>query len=138
MKRLPIILLLFTTLFMSACGKLPMNGRLDGMWQLMSIAPDGDEEINTKESKLYYNVQLHLIGLQKGGQVEYLGRFTQTHDSLFVHDFLLNADNSIQATPEGLAPFGIYGTSERFGIEEISNKKMVLKSNKALLTFRKF
>lgn len=138
MKKLSF--LLFILLLISSCGKLPMNGQLDGMWQLMSIAPVGGEEIDTKKQQLYYNVQLELLALQRGGSVEYLGRFVQSSDSLIVYDFRvhISGDNSTQAVPGDLAPWGIQGTSERFGIEKLDGDKMVLRSGEALLSFRKF
>ncbi len=138
MKKLSF--LLFILLLISSCGKLPMNGQLDGMWQLMSIASATGEEIDTKKQQLYYNVQLELLALQRGGSVEYLGRFVHTSDSLIVSDFRvhISGDNSTQAVPGDLAPWGIEGISARFGIEKLDGDKMVLRSGKALLSFRKF
>lgn len=136
MKKLFILFTL--TLLMSSCGKYPINERLDGMWQLMTLTKNGQETINTKESRIYYNVQLHLFGLQKEGYVEYLGRFIQTTDSLIISDFVVSGNNSVKATEEDLVPFGIYDLSERFGIEKMTDKEMILRSDDALLTFRKF
>lgn len=140
MKKQTIFILLLL-LITASCGKLPMNGNLDGLWQLMSISPsDGSESIDTKGKRLYYAVQLELIGLQQDGSMEYLGRFTQSHDSLIVYDFRVNitGDNSSQASPGDLQKWGIEGTSERFGIEELTGDRMILRSQSTLLTFRKF
>lgn len=140
MKKLHILFTVFLLLFMSACGKFPMNGKLDGMWQLMSIVPNGKEIIDTKEQQLYYSVQLELLALQRVGGMHYLGRFIQTSDSLIVYDFrqFITGDNSTQAVSGDLAPWGIEGTSERFGIEKLNGDNMVLRSENVLLTFRKF
>lgn len=140
MKKLSILSLLSLFILLSSCGKLPMNGQLDGMWQLMHIAPTAGEEIDTKEQRLYYLVQLELLGLQRGGSVEYLGRFVQSSDSLIVYDFRvhISGDNSTQAVAGDLLPWGIKGTSAHFAIEKLDGKNMLLRSDEALLTFRKF
>lgn len=139
MKKQTIFFLL-TLLITASCGKLPINSRLDGMWQLINIATDGNESTETKEERLYYAVQLELIGLQKEGDMKYLGRFTQTNDSLIVYDFRLHisGDNSTQASSGDLKEWGIEGTTERFGIEELTTDKMILRSHSSKLTFRKF
>lgn len=140
MKKLQILFAVFFLLFLSACGKLPMNGQLDGMWQLMSITPHGKERVDTKEHRLYYSIQLELLALQRGGGMHYLGRFIQSPDSLVVYDFRLHVtgNNSTQAVSGDLVPWGIEGTSERFGIEKLDGDHMVLRSENVLLTFKKF
>lgn len=136
MKKLFILTLLIFTV--CSCGKVPMNGKLDGMWQLMQIEHADGTVNNIKESRLYYCIQLELLGLQSAGHIEFLGRFAYTEDSLFVNDFRLNSDNTMLAIPEQLSPYGINETAERFGIEQLTSDKMVLKSNTATLSFRKF
>ncbi|RGN50789.1 MULTISPECIES: lipocalin-like domain-containing protein [unclassified Bacteroides] len=138
MKKSIVLFALIVITCMSSCGKLPKNGRLDGMWQLMKIEKVGEDAIDTKEDRLFYSVQLDLLALQKVGIIEYLGRFTQTQDSLFVYDFRLKADNAVFATKEQLQVYGLNNTSERFGIEKLDDKKLILRSEKTLLTLRKF
>ena len=135
MKKLVIISLFILSI--CSCGKMPVNGKLDGMWQLMKIETRGSE-YDMKESRLYYNVQLELLGLQSAGYVGILGRFIQTNDSLFVYDFRSSKDNAIPADYGQLATFGIYNQQERFGIETLTHDKMVLRSATATLYFRKF
>ena len=136
MKKL-LILSLFIVMLCS-CGKTPINGKLDGMWQLIKIEKTDGTVTDTKEQRLYYNVQLELLGLQKDGYTEYLGRFNYTKDSLLVYDIRTSGDNTLTATPEQLLPYGINGTSDRFGIEALTHNKMVLRSSVAILSFRKF
>ena len=138
MKKSIVLFALIVITCMSSCGKLPKTGRLDGMWQLMKIEKVGEDAIDTKEDRLFYSVQLDLLALQKVGIIEYLGRFTQTQDSMFVYDFRLKADNAVFATKEQLQVYGLNNTSERFGIEKLDDKKLILRSEKTLLTLRKF
>jgi hypothetical protein len=57
------IYLLLSTVF--SCDKLPMNGDLDGMWQLMSVEMDG-EVSDVKSRKRYWSFQLHLVQFSRG------------------------------------------------------------------------
>ena len=108
------------------------------MWQLMSIDRTDGTYTDTKEKRIYYNVKLHLMQLRQQGGSTYLGRFTQTDDSLFIYNMVLDGNNAQAATLDDLSPFGLFDTYERFGIEKLTAQRMVLRSHNALLTFRKW
>ena len=137
MKKIVIALL---GLLCVTCAKAPINGDLDGFWQLAEIAYKKGTVTDTHNDVLFYSVQLKLIGLQKGGNNQYLGRFVQTEDSLFVYDFRLNitGDNSQKAAAGDLQAWGIPDTTERFAIEKLNGKEMILTSATASLSFRKW
>lgn len=136
MKR--YLTLLFIILLACSCRNTSINGHLDGMWQLMSIDRTDGTYTDTKEKRIYYNVKLHLMQLRQQGGSTYLGRFTQTDDSLFIYNMVLDGNNAQAATLDDLAPFGLFDTYERFGIEKLTAQRMVLRSRNALLTFRKW
>ena len=98
----------------------------------------GIDDTDTKEKRIYYNVKLHLMQLRQQGGSTYLGRFTQTDDSLFIYNMVLDGNNAQAATLDDLSPFGLFDTYERFGIEKLTAQRMVLRSRNALLTFRKW
>lgn len=147
MKRQYIYTLLFLLAIpFASCEKLPINGRLDGMWKLQKMT---DTHMNTKHPEgIFYSIQLNLIKLSKinnSGTPEktselYLGRFQYTPDSLILSDFhtWVYREEEIPATPEQLAPFGFTETDARFGIEKLSKEEMILKSKDFLLIFEKF
>ena len=60
----------------SSCDKAPINGKLDGRWQLMTIEYTNGkiEECN----RIYYSIQLHLVEISaKGGNGgTHIGRFS--------------------------------------------------------------
>ncbi|WP_365325733.1 lipocalin-like domain-containing protein [uncultured Parabacteroides sp.] len=115
-------------LFISACGKMPINGDLDGRWQIMKIEyASGEEE--TPE-RAYYSVALHTINLMQVGVSNQTGNMEYTGDSLFVTMPI--------STVEDLLPFGMNGTEQRFGVKELTSKHLVLQSDYARLEFRKF
>nr|WP_233587566.1 lipocalin-like domain-containing protein [Parabacteroides sp. AF18-52] len=126
MKRYMIAILLM--LIVGACGKMPINGDLDGRWQIMKIKyASGEEE--TPE-RAYYSVALHTINLMQVGVTSQTGNMEYTGDSLFVEMPISKIEN--------LLPFGMNGTEQRFGVKELTSKQLVLQSDYARLEFRKF
>ena len=126
MKRYMIAILLM--LIVGACGKMPINGDLDGRWQIMKIKyASGEEE--TPE-RAYYSVALHTINLMQVGVTSQTGNMEYTGDSLFVEMPISKI--------EDLLPFGMNGTEQRFGVKELTSKQLVLQSDYARLEFRKF
>ena len=126
MKRSIIAVLL--VLIVSACGKTPINGDLDGRWQIMKIEyASGEEE--TPE-RAYYSVALHTINLMQVGVTSQTGNMEYTGDSLFVEMPISKI--------EDLLPFGMNGTEQRFGVKELTSKHLILQSDFARLEFRKF
>ena len=126
MKRDIIAVLL--TLIVSSCGKMPINGDLDGRWQIMKIAYTSGEEDTPKRA--YYSVALHTINLMKVDVSNQTGNMEYTGDSLFVVMPVSQV--------EDLLPFGMNGTEQRFGVKKLTSKHLVLQSNYARLEFRKF
>ena len=126
MKRYIIAVLLI--LIVSACGKTPINGDLDGRWQIMKIEyASGEEE--TPE-RAYYSVALHTINLMQVGVTSQTGNMEYTGDSLFIEMPVSKI--------EDLLPFGMNDTKQRFGVKELTSKHLVLQSDYARLEFRKF
>ena len=126
MKRYIIGALLL--LMAGACGKMPINGDLDGRWQIMKIEyASGEEEV---PERAYYSVALHTINLMKVGVSNQTGNMEYTGDSLFVVMPISKV--------EDLLPFGMNGTEQRFGVKELTSKHLILQSDYARLEFRKF
>ena len=126
MKRYIIGALLL--LMAGACGKMPINGDLDGRWQIMKIEyASGEEEM---PERAYYSVALHTINLMKVDVTSQTGNMEYTGDSLFVVMPISKV--------EDLLPFGMNGTEQRFGVKELTSKYLVLQSDYARLEFRKF
>ena len=117
MKRYIIGALLL--LMASACGKMPINGDLDGRWQIMKIAYASGEEENPERA--YYSVALHTINLMKVDVTSQTGNMEYTGDSLFVVMPISKV--------EDLLPFGMNGTEQRFGVKELTSKHLVLQSD---------
>lgn len=132
MKNVCMIILI---LFFVSCGKMPINGDLDGRWQLMRIDRHEDE-MQVYPEYTYYDVSLHLMELKRKADKEEVGlfglraRFRQTDDSLHI--------KMIRCKAAQMPPYGMNDTIQHFAVEKLDSKKMILNSDYARLTFRKF
>ncbi|NLI35949.1 MAG: lipocalin family protein [Bacteroidales bacterium] len=134
MKKLFIISIV---LILTACDKVPINGNLDGMWQLMAIQDNVTSNVsNVKDSRLYYSFQLHLVQLNNG---EAYAHFSHRNDSIVMYDWCDGSptNNKIIDTTV-LNKFGLYDLRDSFKVELLTHEKMQLRSRKVTLSFRKF
>lgn len=133
MKRVKIIVLFFVLFLASSCEKMSDNGKLDGMWQLMSIEHNGTTEHlkdRTQNSHLYYCLQMNLICLQYYGGGGEQGIIKFTGDSLHIEIGVIKKENII--------PFGMKNVKESFAVEVLNENNLILKSVESRLTLRRF
>lgn len=118
---------------LSACEKRPVNGDLDGQWQLVGIERDG---VFTQGDDRYLRIQLDVVQLARSGWVprEGTGRMTHEGDVLTI-DFVNchTADDLAM-----LQAWGVYENPAVYHIEELTSKRLVLKSGNMTSTWRKF
>lgn len=127
-KALYIIL---SAALLASCQKADDNGDLGGFWKLLQIEElKNDTIIDKKEESCFWAIQLRMITANRNGGVIGKGRFQHTGDSLFVQ--------MIQETGNGKS-VGLYSPdNERFFVNRLTGKSMVLQSDSVILTFRKF
>lgn len=142
------ILLLFTlALSLFSCeNKWPINGYLDGQWQLMTIDHNGNQT-NKKGEKIYWNFQLHMLMLNVSN-TNYFAHFEHSNDSIRLCDISFSSanekkeDDNIRMSGEEikdiLSPYGIDVVDESYKVESLSDETMILSNNGKVLTFRKF
>ena len=125
-----IILFILLVMEISSCDKAPINDKLDGRWQLMTI------ECN----RIYYSIQLHLVEISaKGGNGgTHIGRFSYKEDEITMSEFRHRGDEEKLTTLNELKPFGLNQAINHLQVEKATGKKLILKSDYARLTFRKF
>lgn len=121
----------------TACDKMPMNGHLDGMWQLMAIQDNAIGGVSdVKSSRLYYSFQLHLVQLNNG---EAYAHFSHQNDSIVMYDWYDGSVVNNKITDATiLNKFGLYELRDSFKVEVLTREKMQLRSRKVTLSFRKF
>lgn len=149
MKRLYIALIGLVLLALTACDKMPINGDLDGFWQLMTIqTPDGVRDV--KANRVYTSFQLHLTQWDDmaGGRI-FFSHFTHTSDSIIFFDIAhasnhaVNDDQDTWVTPqemhEGLFDcWGIHSINPRFRVLKLNGTALELQQADTILVYRKF
>ena len=143
-----------------SCDKLPKNDELDGMWHLQQMTTfsatseeDGASE-DIAEKGIYWNINLDLLQIYSKNQVMYHDdksgkdvyhaycRFEYTGTTLNVSKVYLSFDvrDSLLTDSETsiLEPYGILGCADKFNIEQLGSKRMILVSDDKRLVFRRF
>lgn len=138
MKTVKFILISICLLVVAGgCDKKPINGKMDGRWQLMTIEyNDGKIE---ECQRIYYSIQLYQVEISnKGGYGKtFMGHFSYT-DKVVMGEFRYRGNEEVEANEQDLKVFGLNERITHFRIEKLSRKKMILKSDYARLNFRKF
>ncbi len=133
---------------MASCeNKWPKNGDLDGQWQLLTIEHNGETR-NVKDSQYYLSFQLDLFQLSiVNNRQRYYGYFDRNGNTLVFRQFSDMAENDLATTDNQplteqqisiLQQWGYYKLNESFTIESLSGSDMILKSDSARITYRKF
>jgi len=147
-----------SVLAISSCDKLPDNGKLDGMWQLVSIEKNGKVE-DVKANAKYWSVRLRLFQYSSNRSMDnnlYYSHFSKEGSTLVLRDFCSQAayekegdDNEWLSIEESsvLNDWGLYFTPDvnntkkvtsTFHIAELTNSSMILTTDSTKLSFRKF
>ena len=132
---------------MTGCDKVPMNGDLDGMWQLMTVQTAADTR-NVRNDKAYMSIQLHLSQWDCAG-IRYYAHFVHEGDSIrfydFVHDSLhrSKADDNEWITEEEMHNgvmdvWGIHNLDARYRVRQLDDEALVLEKADTTLFFRRF
>lgn len=146
-KFLHPLVVLLVLVCAAACDKVPMNGRLDGMWQILTVeTPQGVRDV--KADRAYMSIQLHLTQWTHANR-NYYSHFRHEGDSLCFYDFAglsahaTAADDDPAITAAEMAGglfhvYGIHTLDARYRIIHLSGSSLILESADTTLTFRKF
>lgn len=145
MKRhIGIVFAAACTFFLYSCElETSDNGDLDGMWHLVRVDTLSTSGVRQMEQeKIYWLFQFKLLQLDdKSGKLDnLLMRFEHNGDVLKLYDPYIydrtNGDKPLTDTSL-LAPFGVNALEESFTVESLQGDKMVLRTEKLRLRFRK-
>lgn len=122
-------------LLLTACQKAPINGDLDGQWQIMSVSPEPVEK--PIPARLYYCFNLHTCQLTSYGEgVWTSGNFTFT-DNLLTMEFPYIEPTS-ELGQKKLRQFGINTNPVTFTIKHLDKNSLILQNGETTVTLRKF
>jgi hypothetical protein len=133
-KIVSIIFILLTVVGHNSCQKSPINGHLDGQWQLMTVEPAPTE--TSIDERLYYCFSLHTVQLTAYDMGPVLsGNILKFDDNTLVLEFPYATSNSQIVL---LRQYGISTNPVSFTIEHLDKNRLVLKENNITITLRKF
>lgn len=128
---LPVILMILLSL--GSCQKEPINGDLDGRWQILEIETE-EGAFNVKNQQLYYNFSLHVCNLSYYGGIFTEGNLSYENNIIKIYFPYIE-------TPAGMAlleTYGIYSNPVIFRVVYIDKKKLIIQNDESLVILRKF
>lgn len=138
-------MLLMLLITWSCDKKWPINGNLDGYWQLMTVETKADG-VKTDCNRMYMGIQLHMIELKDlggNGYKSFFGEFSYDEDQNIVVIKNLKgksstSDNGQLANIKDLNPYGINAQETIFKVVKADGKTLILESDYARLTMKSF
>ncbi len=147
-KPIVFLVAVFMALCLVSCDlETSDNGKLDGFWHLERIdtlATGGS--LDTSGDKVFWAIQVRLLQLQ-GGSGSFYFRFKQDSDSLTIfspytneghEETLGEGGNKPVSDPTVLRDYGIDALETHYKKEALDGSRMILRSRRLRLIFRKF
>lgn len=123
---------LIILLAIPSCQKAPINGDLDGQWQVMEVNPQPTEIIINE--RLYYCFSLHVCQLSYYGSAFTSGNMKFDGKTLYL-DFP-HATSTLNR--QKLAQYGITENPITFTVEHLDKKSLILRHGDTVVAMRKF
>lgn len=149
------LFLLGILLGLSSCDKTPINGDLDGMWQLMTIqTPQGVQQV--KENRAYLCIQLQLAEWRLFAKEDsdsygkyFYSHFSHQGDSLCFFDLCYPSAHTATGSDDrpvtavdmvegALAEWGIHTPHTRYRVLQLNANHLTLEKADTVYAFRKF
>ena len=116
---------------LSGCQKAPINGKLDGQWQVMEVFPEPEIEIINE--RLYFNFYMHVCQLTYYAGYFMDGNMLYEDDNLYIDfPYSLSYDQK-----EILKQYGILSNPVNFSVEFQSGNIMILQNEESTIKLRK-
>lgn len=147
MKKCIYILLAILAITLTSCENYLIHGDLDGFWQVTSIENKETEEITNSKGDTYYSFQRDLVlvshvlpEIPQGQMKEnYIAYFSHENDTISMTDFRVYIDKEAPQVPlSKLEKFGLYDTYNKFHVERLDNKALILNSEKARIILKRY
>ena len=147
--RLLLAASFLSSLFFVSCDKTPMNGLLDGMWQLTRIETP-TEQRDVKDSLVFISIQLQLVQWNNRLHfAQYYSHFAHRGDSLLFFDMTHSSKHSLESnydawlTDEEMSnglmdAWGIHTLNPGFHINTLNHSDLILQRADTLLRLRRF
>ncbi len=137
MKSIKIVALVVVALLLSTlagCRKHYINGDLDGQWQILTIEYKSDGTVNNvKANQVYFCFNLHTVNLRqvKNSPEKVAGNMKYDKKTI-------NLEFPLVGNPDELEAWGMNAASTSFTVISLSHEKLVMESDYAVISCRKF
>ncbi len=132
-----------------SCTETSHNGKLDGMWHLVSVDTLSLDTLSTSRTQdlsgdmIYWSFEFKLLELddKSGKYPNVLFRFDKVDRTLRLYEpYLYNRESGDVPITEinYLLPFGVESTDVTYNIEVLTSSRMILVSPTLRLNFKKF
>lgn len=136
-----LFMAIFTFVMMQSCGKMPINGDLDGKWQVMEVIDDGVSLTFPEGKRYYFNFYLHVCQLAE--EDGYIGDFTANMsyaNDVLTLDFPYVKEGKV--SPSSLKTLKYWGVPTNgevvFRIGHLSSSGLEMSSGTTIVRCRKF
>lgn len=120
------------------------NGQLDGFWQLRcadTLSTGGHSDLTGLQMTWSFQGRLLELRDLNGQRTDIVSSFRHDGHTLTLSEpFIVDRDNGDISVDDVsvMAPYGVNKLDESFTVEHLSGSKMVLKSERLRLSFRKY
>lgn len=129
-KILLITATILTSDFFTGCQKAPINGELDGQWQVTDTTPLPSVE---PDVRLYYNFSLHVCSLSYYGGYFLSGNMTYDEKTLTLHFPFAYVEHEML----DLTQFGIHSNPVTFNVEFKGHNTLILTNEESTVMLRR-
>lgn len=133
MKILKFILILFSLSILPTCQKTPINGDLDGEWEVMEVYPE-PPAWSQPDLRFFYNFSRNVCQLTVYGGSFTLGNLTYDDVRIDLYfPFIENENQELQ-----LKQYGIYTNPVSFDVYFENKNRLILSNEESTVVLRKF
>ncbi len=130
--------IMLCVMLLGGCRKAPINGKLDGQWQIMNIEYLADGSDITPELRYYIDISLHVVQLRSVPAVVSSNTGNLKYDkdaSTITIDFpYITTESQL----EQLQRWGIFSNPVTLNIVKLDGKQLVLKSDESVISCRRY
>lgn len=140
-RSLPAFLFIVALLSFASCRKVPVNGQLDGQWQIMTIETVADGTVTTPSPRAYIDINLHIMQLCTADESVNGGATITGNMAYDKAGATITVDfpyNTAGGNLTSLQLWGIHTNPVTFSIITLDNKELVLKTPDTIIRCRRY
>lgn len=131
-KILIFALFCMINILFAGCAKAPLNGHLDGEWEVMNINPA--PPVYGQETRRFFSFQLHVCQLTSYGQWFTHGSLEYDYPHMKLSFPYIDSDWQEKI----LQQYGIYSNPITFDVKFEGDRFMTLSNEEVTITLKKF